>query len=234
MREAKATSVVRTVPLPSLGQGIVRFRDNTANGGALISLNTAQINALTSGGLAVVNVNPVAVALFADAAAKYPANDFSIGDGLNTAGFRFNAPAPIEQNGHTARFDWQVTRDGKHVVSLRGNYQQDLAVPTSRLSNFPDTPAGSTWSHPLGMAATHTWLISSNKTNRFSYGLSRVAYSDQGDSSLNALTFRSTLSPFGFTRTADRENPTQNYTDDFTWIARQSHCSAWDQYPNYS
>src|SRR4030095_2103990 len=49
MREAKATSVTRTVPLPSLGQGIVKFRDTT---GALISLNTTQINALTSGGQA--------------------------------------------------------------------------------------------------------------------------------------------------------------------------------------
>ena len=47
MREAKATSVVRTVPLASLGQGIVKFKDST---GALISLNTTQINASTSGG----------------------------------------------------------------------------------------------------------------------------------------------------------------------------------------
>src|SRR4030095_5097506 len=215
MREAKATSVTRTVPLPSLGQGIVKFRDTT---GALISLNTTQINALTSGGQAVGNVNPIALSVLADAASKYAANDLSIGDGLNTAGFRFNSPAPVEQNGHTGRFDWQVTQDGKHVVSLRGNYQQDLAVPTNRLSNFPDTPAGSTWSHPLGMAASHTWLISSNKTNRFSYGLTRVAFSDQGDSDQNAITFRSTFSPLGFTRTANRTNPTQNYTDDFTWV----------------
>ena len=215
MREAKGTSVSRTVPLPSLGQGIARFKDSA---GTTISLTTAQINALTSTGLAVVDVNPAAVAVFAAAAARYPANDVTLGDGLNTSGFRFNAPAPVKQNGHTGRFDWQVTRDGKHVVSLRGNYQGDLAVPSGRISNFPDTPAGSTWSHPLGMAAAYTWLISSNKTNRFSFGLTRLAFSNQGDSNQNAITFRSVLSPFGFTRTADRVNPTQNFTDDFTWI----------------
>ena len=215
MREAKGTSVTRTVPLPSLGQGIVKFRDTAGN---IISLNTTQINALTSNGQAVVNVNPIATATLAAAAAKYPANDFTTGDGLNTAGFRFNVPAPVKQKGHTARFDWQVTGDGKHTVSLRGNYQQDLSVPTSRLSNFPDTPAGSTWNHPLGLAASHTWLISSNKTNRFSYGLTRLAFSDQGDSDQNAITFRSTFSPLGFTRTANRVNPTHNFTDDFTWL----------------
>jgi hypothetical protein len=213
MREAKGTSVSRTVPLPTLGQGIVRFRDSA---GSLIALNTTQINALTSNGLAVVDVNPAALAVLAAAAAKYPANE--TGEGLNTGGFRFNAPAPVEQNGHTGRFDWQVTHDGKHVISLRGNYQQDLAVPTARLSNFPDTPAGSTWNHPLGFAASYTWLINSNKTNRFSYGLTRLAFSNQGDSDQNSITFRNVFSPLAFTRTADRVNPTQNFTDDFTWV----------------
>ena len=55
MREAKGTSVVRTVPLASLGQGIVKFKDTAGN---TLSLNTTQINALTSSGLAVVDVNP--------------------------------------------------------------------------------------------------------------------------------------------------------------------------------
>lgn len=212
MREAKSSSVVRTVPLPTLGQGIVRFRDSA---GTLMSLNTAQINALTSGGLAVVDVNPLAVSVLAAAAAKYPANDFSIGDGLNTAGYRFNAPAPVRQNGHTANFSWHLTRDSKHVISLRGNYQQDVAggVPA-----FLDTPPTNTWSHPLGLSATHTWLMSSNKTNRFSFGLTRYATSVQGDSDQNAITFRDTFSPALFNRSANRVNPTKNFTDDFTWI----------------
>lgn len=212
MREAKGSSVTRTVPLPSLGQGIVRFRDTAGN---LISLNTTQINALTSGGQAVVNVNPVALTTLAAAAAAYPANDFTVGDGLNTAGYRFNAPAPVKQNGHTARFDWQVSGNGKHVVSFRGNYQQDISggVPA-----FLDTMPTNTWSHPLGLATSYTWLISSNKTNRISAGISRIAFSNQGDSDQNAVTFRNVLSPALYARTFNRVNPTQNFTDDFTWI----------------
>jgi len=212
MREAKGSSVTRTVPLPSLGQGTVRFRDTAGN---LVSLNTTQINALTSSGLAVVDVNPAAVAVLAAAAAKYPANDTTVGDGLNTSGYRFNAPAPVRQNGHTARFDWQVTRDSTHVVSLRGNYQQDVS---GGVPNFLDTARTNTWSHPLGFGASYTWLMSSNKTNRFSLGLTRIAFSNQGDSDQNAVTFRSVFSPALFSRTFSRTNPTKNFTDDFTWI----------------
>lgn len=212
MREAKGTSVTRTVPLPSLGQGIVKFRDSANN---LISLNTATINGLTSNGLAVVDVNPIATGVLLAAANKYAANDNTVGDGLNTSGFRFNAPAPVKQNGHTARFDWNVTRDGKHIVSLRGNYQQDIS---GGVPNFPDTPPTNTWSHPLGLGASYTWLISNNKTNRFSFGLTRLAFSNQGDSDQNAITFRSVLSPALYSRTFNRVNPTQNFTDDFTWI----------------
>ncbi len=212
MREAKGSSVTRFVPLPSLGQGIVKFKDTAGN---TVSLNTAQINALTSTGLAVVDVNPAALAVLAAAAAKYPANDSTVGDGLNTSGYRFNAPAPVKQNGHTARIDWQVTRDAKHVVSFRGNYQQDLS---GGVPNFIDTPATNQWSHPLGLAASYQWLVSSNKTNRFSFGLTRLAYSNQGDSSLNAVTFRSVFAPALYTRTFNRTNPTKNFTDDFTWV----------------
>jgi hypothetical protein len=212
MREAKGVSVVRLVPLPSLGQGTIKFRDNLGN---LVTLNSAQINDLISGTAAVVDVNPAALATLADAAKRYPANDTTIGDGLNTGGYRFNAPAPVEQNAHTARFDWNVTSDQKHQITLRGNYYQDLTGGTPA---FPDTPAPNTWNHPLGIALSHTWLVSSNMTNRISYGLTRVAFSNQGDADLNAITFRDVFSPYNFNRTSSRINPTHNFTDDFTWI----------------
>ena len=83
---------------------------------------------------------------------------------------------------------------------------------------FPDTPGVDSWSHPLGMAATHTWLITNSMTNRFSYGLTRLAFSNQGDSSENAITLRDIFTSNLFQRTFSRVNPTQNFTDDFTWI----------------
>ena len=212
MREAKDASVVRLVPTATLGAGNIRFDDNT---GQSWTLNTAQINTFTLNNVAVVDVNAAVTALFASAASRYGVNDNTQGDGRNTGGFRFNAPVPVKQNMHTARIDWSVTSDQKHTVSFRGNYQQDI---TGAAPYFPDTPPTNFWSHPYGFAASHTWLLKSNMTNRFSYGLTRVAYSNQGDSSDPSITFRSVFSPLGFGRAVNSTNPTQNYTDDFTWV----------------
>ncbi len=70
----------------------------------------------------------------------------------------------------------------------------------------------------MGFAATYTWLIKNNLTNRFSYGLTRIAFSNKGDSGDPAISFRSVFQPSGFARTFSRVNPTQNFTDDMTWI----------------
>jgi hypothetical protein len=213
LREARNASAVRLVPRASLGAGNVQFVDTT---GRAWSLTTAQINSLTLNGLPVVDVNPLVTSLFASAAQRYPANDSTLGDGLNTGGFRFNAPLPAEQNAHTLRLDWNLTSDQRHTISARGNYQQDI---TGVAPYFPDTPPANTWSHPLGFSASHTWLVNSRMTNRFTVGLSRLAFSDQGDSPDPAVTFRFVFQPVGFTRTFSRVNPTYNFTDDFTWVA---------------
>ena len=216
MRQASGTSVTRTVPRASLGQGNIQFVDNT---GQSWTISTAQINTFTlTGGAAagpVVDVNPLIAPLFASVAARYQANDNTVGDGRNTGGFRFNASTPVEQNAHTARFDLSVTRDQRHQISFRGNYQQDV---TGGAQYFPDTPPTNTWSHPLGFAATYTWLVKNNMTNRFSYGLSRIAFTNQGDSNDPAITFRYIYQPSNFARGFSRTNPTTNLTDDFTWI----------------
>ena len=217
MRESKSTPVNRLVPLASMGQGQLKFKDAS---GSVITLTTAQINALTGpaslGSPSVVDVNPVSVALFAEAAAKYPSNNCQLGDCLNTGGFSFNSPAPVKLNTHTARFDYNL--NSNHTFTLRGNYQQDLATGVSR---FPDTPGTNTWSHPLGISAKHTWIIRNNLVNNFTYGLTRNAFSVQGDSSNDAITFGNQFpifAPFTYARTSARVTPVHNITDDVSWV----------------
>lgn len=218
MRESKSVAVNRLVPLASLGQGIFRFFDTTGGQNPVLTLRSIDIatanNFVDPDGAAVVNVNPNVVALFAAAAARYPSNNNQLGDTLNTGGFRWNAPLPVEQSTHTARFDWTVTGDQKHTLSARMNYQQDLFANASL---FPDTPGTDRWSHPVGIGASHTWLVKNNLTNKFTYGLTRLAFSDQGDSSENAITFRDIFSPVNFSRTFSRVNPTHNFANDTTW-----------------
>jgi len=215
LREAKQVSINRTVPRASMGQGMLRFFDTS---GQIVTLTTAQINALTTGaggsGNPVVDVNPVVTAIFANAASRYPANNTGLGDGLNTGGFRFNAPLPVKQNAHTVRLDWNLKSDNSQTITFRGNYQYDLF---GNAPAFPDTPSTNTWSHPLGFVVGHTWVINSKMVNNFKYGFTRSAFTNLGDSGANAITFRDVFSPANFSRSFSRIIPVNNFTDDFSW-----------------
>jgi hypothetical protein len=213
-RDASEVSVVQNVPLASLGEGQLRF-PNTSGG--ITTLSTGQLNSLFPAG-----INPAAVAVFADAARRYPANDFTVGDStesrlLNTAGYRFNAPTPLRWNTTILKLDYNFSE--KHQFLLRGNYQQDNIASAPQ---FPDTPRPNFWNHPTGIAAGHTWTISNTLVNKFTYGLTREAFSSQGDSSDNAISFRFVFSPVAFSRTVSRTTPVHNFVDDVSWI-KNSH-----------
>jgi hypothetical protein len=213
-RERKGVSVTQVVPLASLGQGQLKFfgaaPGDPAGTNRLITLTTAQLNTI----YLAAGINPAAVAVLNGAATRYASNDTSVGDGLNTGGFRFNSPTSTDENTHIARFDYLINQ--KQSLYFRGNFQYDLVKGTSQ---FPDTAADALWQHPYGFVVGHDWSISNNKINNFRYGLTRQAFSTQGDSNANSITFRFVYEPSAFSRTLSRITPTQNITDDFTWIS---------------
>jgi Carboxypeptidase regulatory-like domain len=211
LREKRGVPVTRTVPLPTLGQGIVRFRDATT--GAISQITATQIGSIFPN----AGTNQTAINALGAASARYPANDFNAGDSapgrlLNTAGFRFNAPTTEYRNSHIVRFDFNLTE--KHQVFARGNYIYDNL---GTAQNFPDTPQPSTWNHPTGIVIGHSWTIASSLVNSFRYGMTRDAFSNQGDSSANSISFRFIFSPFLFSRTQNRVTPVHNLTDDLSW-----------------
>jgi hypothetical protein len=233
-REATGTSAVREVPLPTLGQGIVRYF--TANGSSdpgcpagtpagVNCLTPAEINAgyLAANGV-TPGVNANSLSVLAAAAAKYPANDFSVGDGLNTAGFRFNARTPSELNTYISKFDLNIT--DRQTLFIRGNYQQDVVTKansfatdcTDTVQCFPDTPPLQIWNHPKGIGVGHTWTASNSFVNRFTYGFTRASFSDFGDSTANLITFRFIFRPRGYKRTLSRTTPVHNFVEDISWI----------------
>jgi hypothetical protein len=210
-REQQQLSVVREVPLPHLGQGQIRFRGtgpSCVNGQCVVGL--AELNSTI---YPEAGINPAAMSILASAAAAYPANDTSAGDGVNVGGFRFNAPTSTEENTHIARLDFKI--NDRQSLYGRFNYQQDILTGASQ---FPDTPSTSLWDHPKGFMVGHDWAIGNNRVNNFRYGLTRQSFSQQGDSSEPSISFRFVFSPLAFDRTLSRVTPTHNITDDFTWI----------------
>lgn len=213
LRQTRGESVVRDVPLASLGQGLVRF---TNTNGQIVSVNPTQIATIFP---ATLGVNPFALQALAQAASRYPANDFTVGDSTpgalkNTAGYRFNADNETKLNSHVLRLDFNI--NSNQQVFARGNYIYDNLTFAPQ---FPDSPrAPGLWRHPWGIVAGHTWTISNNLVNNFRFGLTRDAFTQQGDSTDNNIQFRFVYSPSTFTRTISRVTPVYNITDDLSWI----------------
>jgi hypothetical protein len=211
-RDATAESESRIVPLASLGQGTINYTyctDKSCNTTPQASLNVTQ----NQQAFQAAGINQAALDALAAAAAKYPANDTSVGDGLNTGGFRFNAPAPILLNSHIARFDY--TLNSKQNIFVRLNAIHDHQTLPQWL---PGTTSRQVWSHPRGFVAGHVWTIGNNWVNNFRYGYTRQAFTQGGDSEGNDIHFRFVFQPTSESHTLSRVTPVHNFTDDVSWI----------------
>jgi len=209
-RDAKEETVLRQVPLASLGQGIVKYFNDQ---GGITTLTTEDINRLYP----AVGVNPIAVGVLADAAARYPSNEPASGrmDVLNTGYFRFNAPKPLQYNAHTATLSLNLDRQARHVLTLRGNLQHDKIFKTPK---YPDTPIPETWSHPTGFGATYTWTATPKLVHTLRLGLTRQAFSDQGDTGNDDINFAWIYAPGLNLRKEGRITPTWNIVNDLSWV----------------
>ncbi|HET7206474.1 MAG TPA: carboxypeptidase-like regulatory domain-containing protein [Terriglobales bacterium] len=209
-RDATASPVVEVVPLPNLGQGTINYTycpDAACNSPQEASLNLAQLQQAYPD----TGINQTALDALAAAAAKYPANDTSVGDGLNTGGFRFNSPTPVTLNSHVLKMDFNLT-SAQHLF-IRGNFIYDKQTLPRQ---FPDTAPLGVWSHPRGLAVGHTWAIG-NWVNSFRYGLTRQAFTSLGDSTGNDIAFRFVFFPTSQTHPLSRITPVHNFTDDVAW-----------------
>jgi hypothetical protein len=219
-RDASQQAVSNIVPLANVGQGTVRFHtcvqvtnpdgSTSCPQGALSQVTTAEIQQIFPD---IGGINSTAQQALADAAAQYPSNDPSIGDGLNTGGYRFNSAVPISLNSMAAKLDFNLT--SHQTMFIRGNYVFDHYTGTKYLAN---SPATSEWDHPLGFAIGHTWTIGNNIVNNARFGLTRQAFSQQGDTVGNYIRFRFLFSPTNASRSLDRVTPVYNWVDDLSWV----------------
>ena len=211
-RDATAQGETRVVPLANLGKGIINYTycpDAACNTKPEASLSLTQLQQAYSS----TGINQTALNALADAATKYPANDTTVGDGLNTGGFRFNAPTPVKLNSHVAKFDY--TLNSKQNLFARVNViydHQDLP------QWLPGTTVPQVWSHPRGVAVGHNWTIGNNWVNNLRYGYTRQAFTQGGDSNGNDISFRFVFQPNGQAHTVTRLTPVHNITDDLSWV----------------
>ncbi len=203
-RDAAEQSVLQTVPTETLRQGIVRYRNTSGGITTLTQSDIARLYPATGG------VNQAGLAILRSAPAP---NTSELGDGLNIAGYRFNAPISTKLGAHIAKLDFRLT--DRHSVFVRGNYQDDLYGTAPQ---FPSTPSPDLWVHPIGFVAGHDWTISNTLVNNARVGLTRQAFSQQGDSGQPLVNFRFVYRPFIYQRALNRTTPVWNFTDDLSWV----------------
>jgi hypothetical protein len=203
-RDAAEQSILQTVPTASLRQGIVKYQNTS---GGVTTLSQADILRLYP---ATGGVNPAGLAILQSAPMP---NTNEIGDGLNIAGYRFNAPISTKLGAQIARLDFKL--NDRQQVFVRGNYQNDLYGTAPQ---FPNTPSPDLWVHPMGFVAGHDWTISNTLVNNARVGLTRQSFSQQGDSNLPLVNFRFVYQPFAYQRALSRTTPVWNFTDDLSWV----------------
>ena len=159
-RDASEGSAVRRVPNASLRQGILRYRD--ASGGVQ-ELDPEFIRS----NIDPLKIGPSPAAL--DYFRSYPEpNDSTVGDGLNTAGYRFTASTPLVWNTFISKLDWNADRNGAHRMFGRLNIQNDTI---GGLPQFPGAPPNrETADTSRGLAFGYTGLLGPSLVSTFRYG----------------------------------------------------------------
>ena len=227
-RDATDVSYSRIVPLQHFRNGGLAYISGTAANCASARLNDPAtagcITILTPGQVTALDPQGIGgnAALLSFINSRYPApNDLTLGDGINTGGFRFNAPSQRSDNTYTTRFDANIT--DKQRVFVRFNIarrDQDDTV-NSVAAEFPGDPkAAQIVVRDWSVAGGYTWIISSSLTNQLTIGNSHSGLDFPNafhPAFPNEFTFNTLSDPFAGIDTQSRSVDTPTIRDDATW-----------------
>jgi hypothetical protein len=151
--------------------GSARFSPCTGNP----PTNSPCIQSYNIGTQSPITFDPLVTGIFR----SYPSpNDFSRGDGLNYAGYNFNAPQLEKQWDLTMRFDYNIN-DKNHVYFRLAEGEQNTLGDSANTGSqaFPGFPnIVDTFRRPKNYAVNYRWSPSSKFTNEFIFGISRFRF----------------------------------------------------------
>lgn len=207
-KDRREDSTLRTVPTATLRQGIVSYV-RTNGSVAQLSPNDLRTRIDPRG----IGPNAAALAVMN----RYPIpNDTSIGDGINTSGYRFNAPITLNWQTYIAKLDYALDSQGRHQLFVRGNLQDDNQ---SAAAQFPGLPPNNViLGNTKGLAVGLTSSLSERSVNNFRYGITRVGLENTGVSRDAFVTFRGIDSILGTNRPFIRKTPVHTFANDFSTI----------------
>lgn len=151
-------------------------------------------------------------------------NNFATGDGFNTAGYTFAAPATDKQVDTTYKIDYIINT--RHSIFGRwySGHQNTYADATNGgLQTFPDAPAVvNTLRQPRNLALGYRVTITPTTTNELLVGMNRFGYAFVNpalDSSVNTpFNFATVVAPRNTYIANNRYLTTYQLADNFTWV----------------
>ncbi|MFZ1941663.1 MAG: TonB-dependent receptor [Terracidiphilus sp.] len=223
-RDAVNAPVDRTVPLGGVaGQsgcaGSTGYREGYVcyvnSSGAIVALSPSDVATLDPQG---TGWDQTELTLFQQ---RFPvANDLTgdVGDLVNTAGFRFNAPTPVMINNYVQRVDFNL--NDKMKIFGRGTFtQRNDQYGTIQFPGDPTTYPR--YDRSYAWVVGHTWTITQNILNQAEYGETfedlefPVTYNPQGD---NVFSYAGVSGPYPAGNNAQaRTYPIPVLRDDFSW-----------------
>ena len=212
-RDREEESVLTIVPTATIRQGTVQYQN--VNGG-VTALNPSDMTKMDP-----LHLGPnSAVMQFFQ---TYPLpNDNSVGDGLNTSGYRFKGPVARHFDYYIAKVDYKITENGNHTVFWRGSLQN---VSNPGAPFLPGTAALHTLvDYSKGFVAAYTGVLRPTLVNNFRWGYTRQSTGDVGRSDQPWIRFRSITGANsdpqlqGISYSRNFQMPVHNFVDDLSWI----------------
>ncbi len=210
-RDARSANQLRTVPTPSLKQGLLTVE---ANDGNRYQLTPDEFRAADPAGL---GINPLMIqqlSVFPDP------NDLAAGSdaGQNFGGFRFNAPLQVDNKAYVAKFDFNADKTGNHRLSWRGTLADNAQDLETGLATYPGREGYKQLNNSRGFVSSYTGVLTPTMINTFRFGYTRQGVANTGaDGPAFNLFDISELQDFG-DRPFKRHIPTYNISNDMNWV----------------
>ena len=241
-RDNQGAQVLRVVPLDEFRNGNIQYilkqdaGGNVCTGASRANTTPQCMGMIDSAQVAALDPQKVGFdpALLDFINKRYPhANDVTQGDGINTGGFRFNAPVLLKENDYVVRLDYTLNNSMK--LWARGSAQSQREGDAHNFQapiQFPGDPI----THSINDASYayvvgHNWTIGANKSNAVYYGVTRsrlnfpAEYNPTGTVQWltgfggNGIGGSILSDPYATAINAQvRNNPIPVLRDDFSWL----------------
>lgn len=229
LRQSASQNIERSVPTASFAAGNLSYINSSAGCDGTARLNTEPncISTLTPAQVAALDplgIGPDQALLQAIASRPYPApNDPTGGDGINSEGFRFTAPARESRNLYTTKVDF--TLNDKNKFFVRGSIDREGVDDDFNTSivQFKGDPAPNSRDRYGNYAVSvgWDWTPSTALVNDLSAGLVRQVLTFpalNNPTFPNLFTFGGPLSnPYLSSASQSRNVPVPEFRDSLTW-----------------